>query len=489
MLREQDYLFRRANQAADFLLAEAALLAAHWASQNILRPWVFPRLIQPSDLLTHAWALAAFPALFLAFQSLNGSHRSLEFHPAGRAHGRGLFSVLEAAGATLLIGYALSDRGGGVSRALAIGGGAILAVLIMLKTALARAWLASLRRRGGGRRLILVGSGEPLTAFLRTLREHPVWRFEVAGVVSDALEGQTSETSSDAPDPDAPPLLGRLPDLPALLDETPVDEVIFVPSEARLEDLKDFLRDCELRGLRTRLALTFHEPTLKLSRFQADTFDGTPMVALIPSREVADWRLLLKSASDRVLAALGLIVLSPVFLAIALAIKLTSPRGASVFYGQERSGLNGKPFRFYKFRSMRPGADKMLEDLKASNEMSGPVFKMRQDPRITPVGRFLRRWSLDELPQLWNVLRGDMAIVGPRPPIPQEVRKYDRWQRRRLSMKPGLTCLWQVSGRNLVDFDTWMKLDLEYIDNWSLWLDFQIMLRTVGVVLTGKGAM
>jgi exopolysaccharide biosynthesis polyprenyl glycosylphosphotransferase len=284
-------------------------------------------------------------------------------------------------------------------------------------------------------------------------------------------------------------VLGKLKELPALLDETPVDEVIFAPSRARIEKLSDYLTECEVRGLRARLAFALREPTLKLSRFQADVFDGAPMIALAPSREVTSWRLLFKHASDRLLASLALIGLAPVFAAIALAIRLTSPKGAPVFYWQERCGLNGKPFRFYKFRSMHPDADKILEKLRESNEMSGPVFKMKRDPRITPVGRFLRRWSLDELPQLWNVARGDMAIVGPRPPLPAEVRKYDRWQRRRLSMKPGLTCLWQVSGRNLVDFDTWMKLDLEYIDNWSLWLDFKIMVRTVWVVLTGYGAM
>jgi lipopolysaccharide/colanic/teichoic acid biosynthesis glycosyltransferase len=179
-------------------------------------------------------------------------------------------------------------------------------------------------------------------------------------------------------------------------------------------------------------------------------------------------------------------VLSPVFLISALLVKTTS-RGP-VFFTQTRTGLNGRTFTLYKFRSMYRDAEGRRAALASRNEMSGPVFKIKDDPRITPVGKWMRRFSMDELPQFWNVLTGDMSLVGPRPPIPEEVKKYERWQRRRLSMKPGITCLWQVSGRNAIDFDDWMRLDLAYIDTWSLRLDVQILLRTVPVVLTARGA-
>jgi lipopolysaccharide/colanic/teichoic acid biosynthesis glycosyltransferase len=170
-----------------------------------------------------------------------------------------------------------------------------------------------------------------------------------------------------------------------------------------------------------------------------------------------------------------------------LAIKLTS--GGNVLFRQTRCGLNGRFFTLYKFRTMVEDAEERRAGLLHLNEMKGgPVFKLKSDPRVTWFGRFLRRYSLDELPQLWNVLRGDMSLVGPRPPIPEEVAQYQRWQRRRLAMKPGLTCLWQVSGRNELDFDRWMQLDLEYIDSWSPWLDFKILLRTIPAVLSGKGA-
>jgi exopolysaccharide biosynthesis polyprenyl glycosylphosphotransferase len=179
-------------------------------------------------------------------------------------------------------------------------------------------------------------------------------------------------------------------------------------------------------------------------------------------------------------------MLSPVFVATAIAVKLDSP--GPVFFRQTRVGKNGRPFKMLKFRSMHVDAEARLESLRGLNEVSGPVFKMKNDPRITRVGAFIRRTSLDELPQFLNVLSGEMSIVGPRPPVPSEVRQYQRWQRRRLSVKPGITCTWQVSGRSNVSFDQWMKLDLEYIDTWSLWQDIQICFRTVPAVLLSRGA-
>ena len=179
--------------------------------------------------------------------------------------------------------------------------------------------------------------------------------------------------------------------------------------------------------------------------------------------------------------------MAPVFIITAIIIKATSK--GPVFFNQERSGLNGRRFILYKFRTMVVDAETRLKDLLSSNEMNGPVFKMTQDPRITKIGKILRRFSIDELPQLWNVFKGDMSIVGPRPPIPEEVKNYDYWHRRKLSMRPGITCLWQVGGRSkITDFSEWMRLDLKYIDNWSLWLDCKILLKTIPTVLFGIGA-
>jgi exopolysaccharide biosynthesis polyprenyl glycosylphosphotransferase len=282
-------------------------------------------------------------------------------------------------------------------------------------------------------------------------------------------------------------VLGRLEDtVDVVKAQRLVDEVIFIPSRVPLSALKPVLDGIELMGVPSHLSLNFFEGTIY--RPVLEQFERVPVVTYSPVRE-AGLALFVKYTFDRIFAAALLVLLSPVFLVCYLAVKLTSKRGEPAFYGQERSGLHGKPFTLWKFRTMVVGADKMLSTLDLRNEMDGPVFKMKRDPRVTAVGRFLRKWSLDELPQIWNVLWGDMSIVGPRPPIPAEVERYDNWQRRRLSMKPGITCLWQVSGRNLVDFETWMKLDLQYIDNWSLALDFKILMRTVYVVMTGYGSM
>jgi lipopolysaccharide/colanic/teichoic acid biosynthesis glycosyltransferase len=196
-------------------------------------------------------------------------------------------------------------------------------------------------------------------------------------------------------------------------------------------------------------------------------------------------RLMLKRATDVAGAALGLVALLPFMLAVGALVRLTSP--GPVIFRQVRCGLNGRRFLFYKFRSMCADAEKLKPQLMHLNKRE-TVFKIPGDPRLTPIGRYLRKFSIDEWPQLWNVLKGDMSLVGPRPAVPEEVERYQRWQRRRLRMRPGLTCLWALAGRDELDFETWMKLDMQYIDNWSLALDWKILLKTIPRVLVGRGA-
>jgi exopolysaccharide biosynthesis polyprenyl glycosylphosphotransferase len=240
---------------------------------------------------------------------------------------------------------------------------------------------------------------------------------------------------------------------------------------------------CEELGIRTRVAMNFFQN--RVARIEIEELEGVPLLTFTttPSDET---QLALKRLLDVAVSVLTLTLAAPVILIAALAIKLSSP--GSVLFKQQRVGLNGRIFMLYKFRTMIEDAHERRGEIAHLNEMSGPVFKAKSDPRITPIGRILRKFSLDELPQLWNVLKGDMSLVGPRPPIPEEVASYHRWHRRRLSMKPGLTCLWQISGRNNIDFDAWMQLDLQYIDNWSPSLDLKILLRTIPAVLTGRGA-
>ncbi|MCJ7663502.1 MAG: sugar transferase, partial [Desulfobacterales bacterium] len=278
--------------------------------------------------------------------------------------------------------------------------------------------------------------------------------------------------------------LGLAKDLPKLLEREVVDEVIFVVSQEELQSMGDLFLLCEERGITARLAINFF-PHL-IAKTHLEELDGLPLLtfATTPKNELL---FLLRRVFDLIGSAALILILSPGLLLITLLIRLDSPGPA--IYRQIRTGLNGRKFIFYKFRSMVQGAEAKQKELAAFNVMKGPAFKMKNDPRVTRIGRFLRKTSFDELPQLFNVLRGDMSFVGTRPPLPQEVEHYQGWQRRRLSMKPGITGLWQVSGRNKIDFEEWMKLDLEYIDNWSLWLDFKILLKTIPTVIFGRGAM
>jgi exopolysaccharide biosynthesis polyprenyl glycosylphosphotransferase len=246
--------------------------------------------------------------------------------------------------------------------------------------------------------------------------------------------------------------------------------------------ISEVARLCEEEGRIVRVPVAVLERTLGSGRIEE--IDGLPILSLIsgPDRVLG---LAAKRGLDIVGSAGMLLFLAPLFGLLAVIVKLDS--GGSVFFAQERVGLQGRPFRVVKFRSMSPDAEERLEDLRELNTIHGHAFKLERDPRVTRVGRFLRRSSLDELPQLWNVLRGDMSLVGPRPPLRYEVDKYDIWHRRRLSMKPGMTGLWQIGGRRDPEFDRWVEKDLEYIDKWSFWLDLKIIARTVPAVITGQG--
>ena len=271
-------------------------------------------------------------------------------------------------------------------------------------------------------------------------------------------------------------------DLPSILRQHVVDEVIFAVGSESLAELEEVFLMCDEEGVRTRVAVDFF-PHVN-STVSLDRFGETPLLTFsaAPYDEI---RLLLKRVTDIAIAAAGLVVLAPLMTAIVILIRLTSP-GPAIFR-QVRCGLNGRLFLFYKFRSMVENAEELRKDLEHLN-VRETAFKIPHDPRLTGIGRYLRKFSVDEWPQLWNVLRGDMSLVGPRPAVPSEVEQYKRWQRRRLRMRPGLTCLWAISGRDNVDFDTWMKMDMQYIDNWSLALDWKILLRTIPRVLTGRGA-
>lgn len=308
------------------------------------------------------------------------------------------------------------------------------------------------------RHVVVVGKGRAAHDFARKIEEHRAWGFELFGVFQQK-------------------------EVRPLLERGGIDEVIVVAENEALAEFTDTFLLCEELGVTARVVVNFFPHSI--ARTELHQFGGVPLLSFstTPTNDVL---LFVRRTMDIVIACLAGIPALIVVGISALLIKLTS--AGPVFFKQERCGLHGRLFTMYKLRSMVDNAEQARYELETLNEMDGPVFKSSRDPRITPVGRFLRRFSIDEFPQLYNVLRGDMSLVGPRPPLPAEVARYERWQRRRLSMKPGLTCLWQISGRNEVSFQDWMKLDLTYIDNWSLLLDLKILLKTVPVVLLGRGA-
>jgi len=314
------------------------------------------------------------------------------------------------------------------------------------------------RRQRGVRHVAVIGDTESAHSFVRAIQTHAEWGLNAIGVFP------LSEARS-------------------ILDSGGIDEMIFVVERQRLDSCEDLFLTCEELGVTATVVLNLFPHSI--ARMELQELDGFPLLRF--TRTPTDESLLLiRRAMDIVLAASLMVLTLPGMAAAAVLIRLTGP--GPVLFRQRRLGLHGRPFVMYKFRSMAPGAEELRSELGPINEMDGPVFKSSQDPRITPVGKWLRRFSIDELPQLYNVLKGEMSLVGPRPPLPDEVARYERWQRRRLSMKPGITCLWQISGRNHVGFEEWMRLDLSYIDNWSLLLDLKILLKTVPVVLWGKGA-
>jgi len=346
---------------------------------------------------------------------------------------------------------------------------------IFFRTSL-RFALKKVRIHGRNLRFVLiVGTNERAYAFARAIEENRELGFRIAGYVDDLLHTPKKGIK----------LLGRLRDFSDIIRNQVIDEVIIVlPIKSQYEKIQRIIGSAEEQGITIRcLSDPFNT---KISTSRTAVFAGLPVLEMASGLR-HDRRSLAKRATDIVLGFALLIFTSPVMLVAAIAIKLTSP--GPVFFVQDRLGYNKRIFPLYKFRTMVVDAEKVQEELEGLNEMDGPVFKIRNDPRITRVGHWLRKASIDELPQLYNVLRGHMSLVGPRP-LP--VRDYNGfrqdWQRRRFSVRPGLTCLWQVNGRNHSSFEDWMKLDMQYIDNWTFFGDMKILLQTVPVVINGKGA-
>ncbi|MCS7059864.1 MAG: sugar transferase [Anaerolineae bacterium] len=336
---------------------------------------------------------------------------------------------------------------------------------------------ARLRRQGVGvARVLIVGAGELGRAVMRVIVARPELGYQCVGFVDDDPERGATNIGRFA-------ALGSLSCLPDILERRPVDEVVVTLPWSAQPKIMQVVRLCEARGVRVRVAPSLLQ--LNLNRIDVDDFGGIPLLTA-GGRTMGSADLLAKRLFDLFGASLALLLTWPIILLTAILVRLESP--GSPIFSQVRVGQDGRRFKIYKLRSMRADADALKNELLQFNEADGPLFKMRNDPRLTKIGRIIRRLSIDELLQFWNVLRGDMSIVGPRPNLPEEVARYADWQRERLRVKPGITGLSQISGRSELTFDETCLLDIYYIENWSLSLDIKIALKTIPYLLSARGA-
>ncbi|HET6586107.1 MAG TPA: sugar transferase [Nannocystaceae bacterium] len=477
MTRHQAVLFRQILLVFDVLVSAAAFLGAlrlrSWMTTADL-PALFGLVeMQPVSVADYeplVWGL--LPMWFLALQWSKTSDFRVNYSRTLARYARAV-----GIGLGLSVVAAFLYKVDFVARSFVVVFGVVQLASLICGRVLLLETVALLRRQHvDGHRVLIVGCGEHALAFASSLKKSSPWNNRLVGHVTVPSElGFTG----------AEPIVGDLSRLAAILDSEPIDEVVFAVPGYDPERFADALHACDERGVDVLLTMpSVLPPSGKVELATVTGFD-LPMLGMtrVPTSQ---GRLLVKRLMDIVGALVGLTLAAPVLIAVVIAIKMSSP--GPVFFKQVRAGRHGRKFTMFKFRSMVVDAEAQRAKLEHLNEMGGPVFKIKHDPRITKIGRIIRATSIDELPQLFNVLLGDMSLVGPRPPLPSEVCQYEPWQRRRLSVKPGLTGLWQVSGRNQVDFEQWMALDLQYIDNWSLWLDLVILLRTVPAVVRGSGA-
>ncbi len=455
----------------DILVVIGSFVAAHFIRSFILK---FIPFGQPIELGNYWEVMVVIIFLWWWIFSLQGAYTSDRFTSLSQEI-RTVFKTVFFGTLILLSGAFLLRIYFPARTLIVIFAGVNFSLLVLEKTAICY-MTSGLRKRGYHKKpVIIIGTGKKAKDFIKSIKDDPGEEIEIVGFISE--KGTNTGNRVYGAD-----ILGDFRHLKEILHRHPIGEVIFALSKENLE-IGAMLRLCEEEGVTASIITDF--PVSAKTNVQLRMVHNLPLLTLsrVP---YGPWQLFLKRITDIVISALALTILSPLFLIIAALVKFISP--GPVFYQWRVVGFNKRLFKSWKFRTMLENADELKAKLRNKNEMMGPVFKMRNDPRITRIGRTLRKFCLDELPQLYSVLKGDMSLVGPRPPLVGEVNRFESWHRRKLSLKPGLTCLWQVRGRNEIrDFDDWVKLDLKYIDNWSLWLDLKILFKTVYVVLSGSG--
>lgn len=469
MLKEQANLLRRLSLVSDLSMLCLSLPLAY-----LLRQGMEPNL---SALVDYLWILLPAIPLWFLLLTKYGFYDSLRRESLLGILSR-LVQIHFIGGALLasLIYFVSRDE---YSRGLFLVFIGLSFVLISVLRGSARILLGKFRKRGfNSRNILIVGAREKALRFSMLVEEHADWGLCVIGLLQVSPSPLQVEVHGY-------PVLGRAGDLVRICKENPVDEVVFCLHKDQFMDAEEYIPDLEEMGITVRMVLDFIE--FPKSRTELSFFHGEIPIMTFHTKSLDAQQLMLKRLLDVLGAMAGLGIMLLVFPFVAIAIRIDSP--GPIFFGQMRLGENGRNFRCWKFRTMIFDAEMRKSQLEEQNEIKGAMFKMRNDPRITRSGRFLRRSSLDELPQFWNVLRGEMSLVGTRPPTPDEVGLYENWHRRRISIKPGITGMWQVNGRNAIDdFDEIVRLDLRYIDTWNLWLDIRILLKTIFVVFMRRGS-
>ena len=458
----------------DLLLINLSFLIAYWVRYQ----WQWFRPVDEAFLVPYGiyfpYSLAFMGIMLVVYwaEGLYGLKRKRSaFHD--------VYTIVRGAitGVAALYILSLLYRAVLLSRLIPAYAGLAVVVFLTGARAVERVIQGQLRRRGiGVQRLLIVGAGEVGRMVMRNVAAQPELGYQVVGFVDDKPERGNRDLGRFKG-------LGGTDQIPGLVKERAADVVIIALPWLAHRKILGIVSQCEHLGVAVRIVPDLFQ--MSLSQVDIDDLNGIPLIGT-RSPVIMGWNLAIKRASDVAVSGLAFILLSPLLATIAMLIRLDSP-GPAIF-AQTRIGRGGRPFTVYKFRTMRFGAEEEQEALKGLNEAKGPMFKIKDDPRCTALGRFLRRSSIDELPQLYNVLRGEMSIVGPRPPLPGEVQQYQEWHKKRLETWPGMTGLWQVSGRSDLTFDDMVLLDIYYVENWSLLLDLRIALKTVPRLVLGTGA-
>jgi exopolysaccharide biosynthesis polyprenyl glycosylphosphotransferase len=470
MLSERDKAYRFTLASADVLVLLVAFIGAYALRNTFLNP--FLNDLQAPGIGKYAWLLTWAVPVYLWLLYRGGAY--------DLALRSGPFEMLLLVSRPMMLGTMMLGsviflvQAKNFSRVIflcfaSLSFVGLYAVRLIVKRSLRRAIL----NRRVVRYCLMVGTNSESVGFARILNSHAGLGMIVLGYLSEDPQPKGADV----------PILGSFGDIALVLDRMVVDEVVIALPTSQLGEIQDLIATCQERGVTVHIKADFARGYT--ARTSMSLVAGAPFLTLRSTPHLAA-DIVVKRFLDIAIAGSVLVLLAPALAVVAVLVRLTS-KGPAIFR-QTRVGVNGRTFSLYKFRSMYADANDVKGRLMDRNEMSGPVFKIKRDPRVTRVGGLLRRYSIDELPQLWNVLKGDMSLVGPRPPLPEEVKSYTGWQRRRLSVKPGITCLWQVFGRNEVDFEKWMELDLQYINQWSLALDVKILLRTIPAVLMARGA-